>query len=76
MAKNRTSNEKVAGIARKVLDGEKATPEETRSLAAAALGLDGENDETSALAAMVMAGNHHATAEEMKSLAASVIGRE
>jgi hypothetical protein len=71
-----TSNEKVAAIAQKVLDGKNATREEARSLAAAALGLDGENDETSALAAKVMAGNHDATPEEMKSLAASVIGGE
>jgi hypothetical protein len=30
MAKNQTSNEKVAAIAQKVLDGKTATPEETR----------------------------------------------
>jgi streptomycin 6-kinase len=76
MAKNQSSNEKVTSIAEKVMDGKKATPEETRSLAAAALGRDGEDDETSALAAKVMAGNHEATQEEMKSLAASVLGRD
>jgi hypothetical protein len=75
MAKNPTSNEKVTSIAEKVLDGKNETAEETRSLAAAALGRDGEKDDTSALAPKVMAGNHDATQDEMKSLAASVLGR-
>jgi hypothetical protein len=76
MAKNPTKNKNVASIAEKVLDGKQATPEEARSLAASVLGLDGEKDETSSLAAKVAGGNYEPTREEMKTLASSALGRE
>jgi ABC-type antimicrobial peptide transport system ATPase subunit len=76
LAKKKVSNEKVASIAEKVLGGKQATREETRSLAAAALGVDGEKGGASSLAVKVVAGDHDPTPEEMKTLATSVVVQE
>jgi hypothetical protein len=73
MAKNPPSIEKVPSVAEKVLKGKQPTPAETRELAAATLVTEGGNEETSSLAAKVVAGNHEPTPEERKSLAASVL---
>jgi hypothetical protein len=67
---------KTAAIARKVLAGKKATPEETKSLAAWVLGQDEENQassETPSIAGRVLA-TGEATREEKKNLAASALG--
>jgi ABC-type antimicrobial peptide transport system ATPase subunit len=71
--KKKVSNEKAASIAEKVLGGKQATREETRSLAAAALGVDGEKGGASSLAVKVVAGDHDPTPEEMKTLATTVV---
>jgi hypothetical protein len=76
LAKKKVSSEKVASIAEKVLGGKQATREETRSLAAAALGVDGEKGGASSLAVKVVAGDQHPTLEEMKTLATSVVVQE
>jgi hypothetical protein len=76
LPKSKTSNEKAASIAEKVLGGKKATREETRSLAAAALGLDGDGDGATSLAMKAVAGDHEPTPEEMKTLATSVVVQE
>jgi hypothetical protein len=75
MAMNQPSS-KTSAIARKVLAGEKATPEETKSLAAWVLGQNEENQassETPSIAGRVLAGGK-ATREEKKKLAASALG--
>jgi hypothetical protein len=75
MAMNQPSS-KTAAIARKVLAGEKATPEETKSLAAWVLGQDEENQassETPSIAGRVLAGGK-ATRDEKENLAASALG--
>jgi hypothetical protein len=74
MARNQPSS-KTSAIAKKVLAGEKATPEETKSLAAWVLGQDEETQasgETSSIAGRVLAGGK-ATPEEKKNLAASAL---
>jgi hypothetical protein len=76
VAKDKISSQKAASIAEKVLGGKQLTREETRSLAAAVLGLDGDGDGTTSLATKVVAGDHEPTPEEMKTLATSVVIQE
>jgi hypothetical protein len=67
---------RTSAIARKVLAGEKATPEETKSLAAWVLGQNEEyqaSHETPSIAGRVLAGGK-ATREEKENLAASALG--
>jgi hypothetical protein len=74
MAMNQPSS-KTSAIARKVLAGEKATPEETKSLAAWVLGQNEENQassETPSIAGRVLAGGKP-TREEKENLAASAL---
>jgi hypothetical protein len=75
MAMNQPSS-KTSAIAQKVLAGERATPEETKSLAAWVLGQNEENQassETPSIAGRVLAGGR-ATREEKENLAASALG--
>jgi hypothetical protein len=76
VAKKKISNERAASIAEKVLGGKKPTRDETQTLAAAALGLDGDQDGSASLAVKVVAGDHEPTPEEMKTLATSVVVQE
>jgi hypothetical protein len=76
VAKDNISSQKAASIAEKVLGGKQLTREETRSLAAAALGLNGDQDGAASLAVKVVAGDHKPTPEELKTLATSVVIQE
>jgi hypothetical protein len=79
MAKNPAKKPERGLRRREGAGGKQATPEEARSLAAGVLGLDGEKDETSSLAAKVARGNYEnyePTREEMQTLASSALGRE
>jgi hypothetical protein len=74
MTMNQPSS-RTSAIARKVLAGEKATPEETKSLAAWVLGQNEEvqeSNETPSIAGRVLAGGK-ATREEKEDLAASAL---
>jgi hypothetical protein len=76
MTMNQPSS-RTSAIAQKVLAGEKATPEETKSLAAWVLGQNDEekqaSSETPSIAGRVLAGGK-ATREEKENLAASALG--
>ena len=75
--KNQPSS-KTSSIARKVLAGEKATPEETKILAATVLGQGEQNrasSETPSIAGKVLA-KGKARPEEAKHLAASALGED
>jgi hypothetical protein len=69
---------KTASVARKVLAGENATPEETKALAAYVLGQDEQNyssSETPSIAGKVLA-RGKATREEAEHLAATAVGED